>query len=99
MPTAALATGDKLFARIAGETADWVLRDMRAPEGGFYSSLDADSEGHEGKFYVWNRAEVRDLLDAGRISRCSRAASASIEPANFEGALASVCARTARGTR
>jgi len=59
---AALATGEKLFARIAAETADWALRDMRAPEGGFYSSLDADSEGHEGRFYVWNPTELRALL-------------------------------------
>ena len=59
---AAIATGEELFARVAGETADWVLRDLRAPEGAFYSSLDADSEGHEGKFYVWNRSEVRALL-------------------------------------
>src|SRR5271163_1713278 len=59
---AALATGEALFARIANETADWVLRDMRSPEGGFYSSLDADSAGHEGRFYVWTRAEVQSLL-------------------------------------
>ncbi len=59
---AAAATGERLFARVAAETADWVLRDMRAPEGGFYSSLDADSQGHEGRFYVWSRSEVQALL-------------------------------------
>jgi uncharacterized protein YyaL (SSP411 family) len=59
---AALATGEILFARVANETADWTLRDMRSPEGGFFSSLDADSAGHEGKFYVWTPAEVQALL-------------------------------------
>jgi uncharacterized protein len=59
-----LATGEALFAKIANETADWAMRDMRSPEGGFYSSLDADSQGHEGKFYVWTQSEVRTLLTA-----------------------------------
>src|ERR1700737_2947897 len=69
---ASLATGEALFARIAGDTADWVLRDMRSPQGGFYSSLDADSEGHEGRFYVWTRAEVQALLTPQEYSAFSR---------------------------
>jgi uncharacterized protein YyaL (SSP411 family) len=56
------ATGDDLYRRVAAETADWVIRDMLSPEGGFYSTLDADSEGEEGRFYVWTPDEVRALL-------------------------------------
>jgi uncharacterized protein YyaL (SSP411 family) len=55
-------TGDPLYARVADETAAWVLREMQAPDGGYYSSLDADSEGEEGKYYVWDRDEVKALL-------------------------------------
>jgi uncharacterized protein YyaL (SSP411 family) len=81
---AALATGEALFARIAGETADWVLRDMRSPQGGFYSSLDADSEGHEGKFYVWTASEVQTRLTPQEFAAFSRRFGLDRD-ANFEG--------------
>src|SRR6202023_1063507 len=81
---AALVTGEALFTRIAGETADWVLRDMRSPQGGFYSSLDADSEGHEGKFYVWSQAEIQALLTPQEYAAFSRRFGLD-RNANFEG--------------
>jgi uncharacterized protein len=82
---AALATGEALFARVAAETADWMLREMRAPQGGFFSSLDADSEGHEGRFYVWSPAEVQALLEAAQYAVFAPRYGLD-RPANFEGA-------------
>ena len=58
------ATQKPLFARVADETAGWVMREMQSNEGGYYSSLDADSEHEEGKFYVWTPDEVRSLVSA-----------------------------------
>ena len=76
-------TGDPEFRRVAEGTLDHLLTDMRASEGGFYSALDADSEGEEGTFYLWTPSEVRELLDrevADVFMRCYDVS----EDGNFE---------------
>ncbi|MBK7659363.1 MAG: thioredoxin domain-containing protein [Betaproteobacteria bacterium] len=77
-------TGDPLFRRVVEETAAWVMREMQSPEGGYYSSLDADSEGEEGKFYVWTPDEVRSLLAPAEFTVVS-AHYGFDRPPNFEG--------------
>jgi uncharacterized protein YyaL (SSP411 family) len=77
-------SGDAILRRTAEETLDWVLREMTGPEGGFYSALDADSEGVEGKFYVWTVDELRDVL--GPDADVALAWFGATEQGNFEGA-------------
>jgi len=73
-----------LYAARARETADWLLREMRIGEGGFAASLDADSEGEEGRFYVWAKDEIDRLCDAQNAALC--AATYGISSAgNFDG--------------
>ncbi len=79
-----LCTGDAEFLAVAEKTLDYVLADLRAPEGGFLSARDADSEGEEGRFYLWDAEEVDALLDpdAARLfRRCYDVTAAG----NFEG--------------
>jgi uncharacterized protein YyaL (SSP411 family) len=78
------ATGESLFQRIAVETAEWIMREMQAPAGGYYSALDADSEGHEGRFYVWSAEEIRRLLSPEEWDAVERRFGLHGTP-NFEG--------------
>jgi uncharacterized protein len=89
--------GHERYRRACEETLDWALREMRGPEGGFYSALDADSEGEEGRFYVWTPEEIRAVLtdptaaDPNRIKFSSQQVESLVqfygvtERGNFEG--------------
>jgi uncharacterized protein len=79
-----LATGNVEHHRIVCETLDYVLRDMTDPRGGFYSTEDADSEGVEGKFYVWDPAEIHEVLGA-EIGERFCAVYDVTDEGNFEG--------------
>jgi len=77
-------TGDPLFRQRATETVGWLANEMTTPEGGFSASLDADSEGEEGKFYVWCRAEIVQALGAENAAFFAQHYDAT-EAGNFEG--------------
>jgi len=77
------ATQASTYARVASETADWVMRDMQDARGGYYATLDADSEHEEGKFYVWTPAEL-DAALASDESRLAKRVLGLDRSANFE---------------
>ncbi|HEY3257847.1 MAG TPA: thioredoxin domain-containing protein [Gemmatimonadaceae bacterium] len=77
------ATKDDEVRRVTTATIEWLAREMTSPEGGFYSSLDADSEGHEGKFYVWQDDEFDSLL--GESASLLKAHFGITQRGNFEG--------------
>jgi uncharacterized protein YyaL (SSP411 family) len=78
------ATSRPLYARVAAETSEWIMRDMQDARGGYYSTLDADSEHEEGKFYVFTPADLDALLDADE-GRLAKRVYGLAGPANFEG--------------
>ena len=90
------ALGEPEFLNVAREILDYVLREMTSPEGGFYSTQDADSEGEEGKFFVWTPAEARAVLGEELSAIAERYFDISAE-GNFEGA--NILHRTIRPTR
>jgi uncharacterized protein YyaL (SSP411 family) len=77
-------SGKPLYRQRAGETVGWLAREMTAPGGGFFSSLDADSEGEEGKFYVWSLAEIQKVLGNHAAALFAQHYDATPE-GNFEG--------------
>jgi len=77
------ATKDAEVRRVTEETVTWLRREMTSPAGGFYSSLDADSEGHEGKFYVWTEEELDSVL--GNDAKVFKAFYGVTRAGNFEG--------------
>ena len=78
------ATGNPEYARVVRETCDYVLRDLTDLAGGFYSTEDADSEGEEGKFYVWTPNEIAEVLGAEKTETFCYVYDVT-DPGNFEG--------------
>ncbi len=78
-------TGEPSFRRVVEQTLDFVTREMTHPDGGFFSSLDADSEGDEGKFYVWTKDEIRSWIGETLAFEIFEAAYGLTEKGNWEG--------------
>ncbi|MFP5328196.1 MAG: thioredoxin domain-containing protein, partial [Acidimicrobiia bacterium] len=79
-------TSEPRFRQVAEEIVEYVLRDLRSPEGGLYSAEDADSEGEEGKFYVWRPEEIGEVLDRDGLTEAAIAWYGVTRAGNFEGA-------------
>jgi uncharacterized protein YyaL (SSP411 family) len=77
-------SGDVIYKDTATETADWVIREMQSETGGYYSALDADSEGEEGKFYIWDPETVASIVDDDEFQLLAQRFGLD-KPANFEG--------------
>ncbi len=73
---------DPFYQRMVNDTAAWVMREMQAPQGGYYASLDADSDGKEGKYYVWDKTTLQSLLTADEFAILTSFYNLS-QPANF----------------
>ena len=86
-------SGDTELRAVVEDTLDWMLREMRGPEGGFYSALDADSEGVEGKFYVWSLEQLREALGDERLYEVAVDWYGASAHGNFEGTNILVRAR------
>jgi len=78
-------TEDRIFAERIEETVQWALREMLLPDGGFAASLDADSEGQEGKFYIWDDAEITEVLGTGEDAKLFKLTYAVAPGGNFDG--------------
>lgn len=77
-------SGDALYAQVCEGTAAWLMHEMQSSDGGYFSSLDADSEGEEGRFYVWQRDEVAQHLGADEFAAFAERYGLEVAP-NFEG--------------
>ncbi len=80
-----LITKNQFYLQVCEETLDFIVREMTNPQGGFYSSLDADSEGEEGKFYVWTLEEIENLQLDEEDEELLIAAYGITKTGNFEG--------------